>query len=402
MLINQIKSLKIFIVFIFFLFPFFSKAEVLYSQLDSPVDFSNPPWGGGSGYAFATSSFVGNASTTQSVYVTFWLKVDSISNFFRLSINQNCSGSAVINLSNYPELADSQFHKITYETTISTSPSYCQNLIEPFITDFGVEGLVFKTDTLNRPYMVISTIPDDPILNDVSGILTFTSPNNQTYLTNPILFSGTYNNLDTFNFIQYDLEYGSSSVIFPNTSLNLVNGTDLTWSDSRILPYQGYYRVRSRLYDSSTSSTTPWTDWIEFGLGSTSTVPFQDEALGNCDGITDFGCHFKNSMIWLFKPSADSVSAFYNLDDSLEKRIPFVYAYQVPSLYNSLFTSSSTATTSISVSIGEWDITFLSADMLNSIPNVALVKSILGWLFWLMTFTGIYYQILRIHNKETQ
>jgi len=174
-----------------------------------------------------------------------------------------------------------------------------------------------------------------------------------------------------------------------------------------MLPYQGNYRVRSRMLDTTTGSTTAYTDYINFALGSTTTTPFQDEPIGDCDGITDFGCHFKKAMIWLLYPSESAIAQWYSLNESLEPRRPFVYLYEVGDLRDELFNASSTASTTIGVTVHGYTFTFLSPTLIASVPYANTIKIILGWLLWLLfelmmnnSFFFIYSLLLIIPAKN--
>jgi len=240
--------------------------------------------------------------------------------------------------------------------------------------------------------------PPYPIASSVS----IDTPTNQTYVSNPITFSGTYDNIDTYNFIQFNLTYASSTeVLFDSYPLNLVNGGPFDWSTTRNLPYTGSYSVRARLFDSGTGSTTNWTDWHDFALGATTTNPYVNAPLKDCDTL-DIACYVANAFVMVFKPSPSSVAQFYSLDDSLEKRAPFVYAYQVPELYNGLFTATPTASSTFTFTIRDWSFTFLSKSQLEAVPYSSTIKTILGWLMWFAFVQLVYYQVIRIHNKDTK
>jgi len=227
------------------------------------------------------------------------------------------------------------------------------------------------------------------------------------YTQNPITFSGTYDNIDTFNQIQISLS---------NTTLNLqlnpyiveippVNIANGSWSRTISLPFQGEYDGLARLWDSANATSTAWVSF-SFGLGATTTTSTSTQANIpgsptpiDC-GTFDIGCYIKNAVVWLFYPSEDSTSQFSNL--TLENRFPFSYAYQVKEMRDELFGASQTATTTIGVNVpGFGQITFLSAALLSSVPYASTIRTILGWVLWLMMIEYLYLRILKAHDTQT-
>jgi len=252
-----------------------------------------------------------------------------------------------------------------------------------------------------NPYMVVESAAL------ATSSVTLTSPTAITYLQNPVTFSGTYTNQDTFDLIEFELTSTSftGSLNFAPLSLPFTSVTDQPWSTVRNLPFQGNYTVRARLRDQGNGSTTPWTSPVSFGLGTTtvststqSTLPGSPQPI-DCDAL-DMGCHIKNAMVWLLWPSSESLDAFQSL--TLENTWPFSYAYEVGELRDALFTSPQTATTTVSVTVpGFGTITFLSKELLESVPFAGTVKTVLGWILWFMLLEYIYYRVVRSHDTNT-
>jgi len=175
--------LKIFILTVVFASGTSAFADTLYSQIDgnnsfNPPDSPNP-------YNFTTASFTGNSSSTQPIYVTYWLKIPDLSaESVILRISENCDIPKYINSSTNPEFLDGQFHKITYQTTLSVSPSYCQTTIYPYVQNaYLYPDLEFRVDSSDNPYLVVSTIPNDPIIDlNTDTRITYLNPeNNEVY-----------------------------------------------------------------------------------------------------------------------------------------------------------------------------------------------------------------------------
>lgn len=233
-----------------------------------------------------------------------------------------------------------------------------------------------------------------------------------SYSSNPILFGGTYTNPSSYDQIQLDIQNSSLNQTLIPTIVNLppVNVVDASWSVEKNLPFQGAWTVSGRLWDSVNATGTSWTTDITFLFGSTGTTSTttQSNLPGtptpiDC-GTFDIGCYIKNGFVWLFYPDGDTVTKFQSL--TLENSFPFSYAYEITTLRDELFNASSTATTTVSVGIhnafgrsGTTTITFLSKSMMSNIPFASTIKTILGFLLYLLAAEYIYYRLLKSHDK---
>jgi len=117
------------------------------------------------------------------------------------------------------------------------------------------------------------------------------------------------------------------------------------------------------------------------------------------------GC-LKNAGIWLFYPSADSITQFKSLGTTLQGKYPFSYAYGVNQMRQELFGASSTPQTiSLNFKIipghGTSTLELLSQDKLSAVPYAGTVKTILGWILWLLAIEYIYYRVIRSHDPNT-
>jgi len=230
---------------------------------------------------------------------------------------------------------------------------------------------------------------------------------NMDYLANPVDFAGTYTNVDTFDFIDFDTVNADvlMTISTASISLPLINVVNQSWSTSRNLPFQGNWTVRARLRDSGNGSTTPWTTPINFGLGTTTIATSTRESFVGAPqpldcGTLDIACHIKNALTWLFYPSEEPLEQFRNL--SLQTKWPFSYAYEVGTLREELFTSTQTGTSTISVDVPHFGkLTFLSKALLEAVPYSTTIKTILGWILYFMLMEYIYYRVVKIHDNNT-
>jgi len=124
-------------------------------------------------------------------------------------------------------------------------------------------------------------------------------------------------------------------------------------------------------------------------------------------GISSITGCLKNAGIWLFYPSSDSVERFKSLSDTLSGKFPFAYVYGMNTMRNELFESAQTATTTISLNFkiipghATSTLTLLSSNLLSNVPYANTVKTIVGFILWLMAAEYVYYRVLRSHDPNT-
>lgn len=150
------------------------------------------------------------------------------------------------------------------------------------------------------------------------------------------------------------------------------------------------------LLDSETASLTATTTatvitGTQRGL---SMLPEPDD----CSVTKITGC-IKNAFVWLLYPSNASLDRFASLN--FRNKFPFEYVYEVGEIRNALFASPLTASTTVGVTVGTWELTFLSPALINAIPYTPTIKLILGWLMWILVAEYIYYRVIRVHDSQT-
>jgi len=144
-------------------------------------------------------------------------------------------------------------------------------------------------------------------------------------------------------------------------------------------------------------------------LSATGTLEFYDSqsfldegSYARPCGITDIGGCLINALSFLFVPSSESLQTFSDLNDSLENKFPFAYAYDFSNQIDNLYSGALTATTTIAFDFnGYGDLTLLSADLLSDVPFSSLIKSILGYLLWLMFAVQMYRRTLTVFNHSS-
>jgi len=248
---------------------------------------------------------------------------------------------------------------------------------------------------------------------DTTSYVTVTQPTAITYVGNPVTFSGFYSNVHTFDKIQFELSNSNfaGTIYFPDYQLPYTSCQNCSWTLSRNLAFLGNYSFRARLKDTTTGSTTPWTNAVSFSLGTTTIATSTSDTLPgaplpiDCDAL-DMACHIKNAMVWLFYPSTESVENFQTLSSALENKAPFVYLYQIDDLRQEMFgASTSPQTISLNFKIipghGTSTLELLSKSKLEAVPFASTVKTILGYILLFLGAEYIYYRVIRSHDSNT-
>jgi len=246
-----------------------------------------------------------------------------------------------------------------------------------------------------------------------------TNPYNETLGNNPVIFSGFYENRDTYDNINLEIEslsYGQTL----NTDLipiTLANGT-FNWSKSLTLGYTGNYRARARLVDTSSSTNyiyTNWSSYNTFALGTTTNLGLYEQAgfdelafgyeYSECSALNIL-CYVKNSAIWLFIPEQVNINNFKYV--TLASSTPFAYLYQLPSMINSLYntTATTTATTTISLPLkftttgATTSLIILNKSMLENAPMANTMKTVLSMIMYFLTAITTYRIVKNVFIKN--
>lgn len=119
-------------------------------------------------------------------------------------------------------------------------------------------------------------------------------------------------------------------------------------------------------------------------------------------GITAISGCISNSFRFLFYPSIEAVSQVTALQGQLQTKAPFVYAYQLSDVFETLYNSPSLASSSITVSILGGNLTLLSVAQLQAVPYTAWLRSILGYIMWVLFAFLVYRKALRVFNTNPQ
>jgi len=153
------------------------------------------------------------------------------------------------------------------------------------------------------------------------------------------------------------------------------------------------------ILDSASATLTELTHDLDLPIGLLEYPEYE------CAITSITGC-LKNAGIWLFYPSSQKIEQFKSLSSDLQGKFPFAYAYGVNQMRQELFSASSTPQTiSLTFKIipghGTSTLELISQDKLSAVPYANTVKTILGWILWLLAIEYIYYRVIRAHDPNT-
>jgi len=264
-----------------------------------------------------------------------------------------------------------------------------------FNTKFtNVSGITYSTSTQTFNFSVsqfidiLEIVRSNPNRNIENHRVTYSLPGSSNFTTQSFNFSQVDGNSTTSIGVN-DSGFGVAGtytflVSFGNT------GSALT----EIIPFaETYVYFDVTLNASGTvTSTQVDTPYVPLPVTSTSVLNCSVTRLDDCLVI---------GGLKLFSPSSETVTKVFGLDDNLSTRAPFVYVYQMGDLIETLYTSSSTASTSISIDfagLGELDL--ISIGQLQAVPFTAWLRTFLGTLMWIMFGWVVYRRTLKIFNPS--
>jgi len=295
------------------------------------------------------------------------------------------------------------------------------------------------TDPSNSPYLAFGynascgspepSTPSDPI--GTTGVIRVNSPSFTSTTTSPVAVSFDYTLATSSDSSTNNLLYKYYRLVFTNSDTGAIytryglldNDTYGSFAQSTTTPLtgNGTWRLVVNLavnnqdglgyFQGSRAAQT------FFGLSYlTDTSVYQDYVPRAQTEFASSSCQISfagtfdlpQCLGYLVVPSTGSSSPVGQLKDlTLAHSFPFAYAYQLGDLYAVLFggTATSTATTSIAVTVGTstsaWHITFLSEDMLANEGISPFVKTVLTWLLYFLLAEFVYHRIIRVHDVNT-
>jgi len=219
----------------------------------------------------------------------------------------------------------------------------------------------------------------------------------RTFATTSGAFSFTFPYLPTY----FSTQSGTSTTI---------SGSNLTLH-AKLWHYDGT-DLAANGFGLSTSGNAPiLMDATSTTLTASSSVVFDTsfarsmQDLPVACGLTDLGGCLQNMVVWLFYPTPDTLAQFSSVN--LNGKFPFTYIYQIGQIRNSLFTSTTTVSTALTVNL--WKIgnaatstiELISRDKVSAVPFSGTIYTVLTFLIWILMAEYIYYRVIRIHDVTT-
>jgi len=116
--------------------------------------------------------------------------------------------------------------------------------------------------------------------------------------------------------------------------------------------------------------------------------------------LTQFDNCISNAFLYLFAPSADTLSSFSDLGENIQTRFPFVYVYQFSDVFTSMFDTTQNQSLSIVIPFAEaGNLELISEEMLSDVPFSSLIRTILASIMWLLFLLTVYRKTLRIYDN---
>lgn len=139
---------------------------------------------------------------------------------------------------------------------------------------------------------------------------------------------------------------------------------------------------------------------------STQYQQMQDDCAAETELLPRVGCFivdkFNQLFQYLFVPDTNTVNLFGSFNSVLSQKFPFAYVYDMNEMRMELFDSTQTATTTVGVNVPHFgQITFLSKPLLEAVPYSTTVRTIIGWILWLLGVEYIYLRVLKSHDNHT-
>lgn len=148
------------------------------------------------------------------------------------------------------------------------------------------------------------------------------------------------------------------------------------------------------------ASTTPLastTGKFFVQIGTDSTLPLQVES---CDGESNLSWAICKVAVLLFAPSNDSIDRFTSINTQLETKFPFVYVYQGAEMFDDIFNTEGTASSSMTIQLWGQPFTLISASMVEAFPLQDELRYLIGTAISILTALWLYRRTLKIFNPN--
>jgi len=274
------------------------------------------------------------------------------------------------------------------------APYYIPDEYTPVGAGYNVQ---FSTQYSTRFTNLAFTSSSTDVVLDASYFIDEAEATSTRADRNPTLVSAKFSKVptQTFEAVSYEIEdavsptwgYGTTTSVLdldPSSTYDIVvqfanQGTPITGVYPFPLAYVSVTVSTDALGGVSTSSAPRFYD----------AVKAQAFEYQPCS-LTEFGGCITNSLMYLFIPSNEDLEQFQTIKETLTQRVPFVYAFQIEEYWGYMFSTNNTHSLSVSATTSIGTINFISEAQLNALPMSGLVRSVVGYLLWVMLAFTLY------------
>jgi len=375
-------------------------------------------------------------STTTTIYMEFRIKAPNVdpsdARIYWLDSSSNECARYDLTTGDKTLLADGNYH--TFQVIADYyNPSQCSGSRSAGQVFFLGMGTGYWTDgnsADNSPWFYLSTdLPPPPDTSSHIESLTYSTTTATAIVTG--YWNATSSSLyDTLTFYQTSNLFGQERSQTVNAtssgpfSLTFDFSPSYTYSSTTGTTTQNPPQIttlHAKLYSANDSdfcfgcSNTGTPAHLTL-IDSTSTLPFSDVPymydLSDPRGVFDYpeyecslssitGC-FKNAGVWLFYPSSQSTQQYFSLNSTIQGKWPFVYVYEMSSMFTDLFsgTAVSGSSTDVVVEINGEDVTMFSLSQTAEFPAFGPIRTLLSYFVWLALAWAVYRKVLGMHNQD--
>ena len=247
-------------------------------------------------------------------------------------------------------LGPSKYYRFCFQTTGIDTDLNCANGLSATATLSFIDIWV-GSDYTYYPYR------SDGVYTIATSSIIITTTNNAVFPGNPIYITAIYTNNADYDTIAWNLLNNTYSqvIVTATSSIPLTPVANYAFQHPFNLGLTGSYSLAGQLQNSSTGSTSNWSNTLNFTLTSTgnatstgsSSVLFIPETCGSFD----FFCQLKNAFLWGLIPSADSLNQFVSLKTQIQNKPPFGY---LTILTNNLSNATTTGATAFTLTIPQY------------------------------------------------
>jgi len=247
-----------------------------------------------------------------------------------------------------------------------------------------------------------------PFLSSDTNYLITTAPvDTATNVDTNVAFFGNYSNDGDFDSIAIILNDDTNETSVSVPCGTAFSGYNLVFQCTQPVSASASFTYYAKMYKSVNGLAYVGTEGVDFITSTpysfdtgTTTTPVTTYGTYTCETF-DITCYLVNFATWAFIPTPASLSQFSDL--TLEDKFPFSYLYDMSDVFSELFANTGSMSYSVSVNTGSLGtISLISASQINAVPYASTIKTLLGYILYVMTAMTLYHMLLRTHSTTHQ